>query len=274
MGFSFPEPHRETLALLEQMADVSARVTMRHYRNDPLTEAKGSGALYDPVTEADRDAETALRAVLATERGADAIIGEEHGDTAGTSGWTWYLDPIDGTRAYVAGLPSWTTLIGLADADGMPVYGMIACPALDELYFGWPGGAALRSGGKLAPISVSDCDDLRLARIATTDPFIFTPAEEGAWTHLRATARISRYGLDAYAYARTAAGTLDLVAESGLQPWDAAALIPVVRGAGGLATDWRGNPATAAGGQLLCCASEGIQEQALLALRRSADWGS
>ncbi|MEM1152087.1 MAG: inositol monophosphatase family protein, partial [Pseudomonadota bacterium] len=90
------------------------------------------------------------------------------------------------------------------------------------------------------------------------------------WTHLRATARITRYGLDAYAYARLSAGTLDLIAESGLAPWDAAALVAVVNGAGGLATDWRGRPATAKGGQLLCCASAGVQEQALLALKRSA----
>jgi fructose-1,6-bisphosphatase/inositol monophosphatase family enzyme len=117
---------------------------------------------------------------------------------------------------------------------------------------------------------VSGNPDLRAATIATTDPFIFTPPEQGAWNHLRATARITRYGLDAYAYARVAGGTLDLVAESGLKAWDVAALIPVVRGAGGIATNWRGE-APALGGQIVCAASEGILEQALLALRRAAD---
>ena len=220
---------------------------------------------------ADRDAEAAIRAVLEAARPDDAIQGEEFGTHEGTSGWTWYLDPIDGTRAYVAGLTSWTTLIGLSGADGVPAYGAIACPALDEIYLGWPGGAALIKGETVTPIHVSDCEDLRLSRISTTDPFIFTPSEEGAWTHLRATARINRYGLDAYAYARLAAGTLDLVAESGLHPWDVAALIPVVRGAGGLALDWYGRPATAKGGQLVCAASRPVIDQALLALKRSAE---
>ncbi len=116
---------------------------------------------------------------------------------------------------------------------------------------------------------MSPCDDLRDAIISTTDPFILTPPEQGAWTHLRDTAKIVRYGLDAFAYARVAAGTIDLVAESGLAPYDAAALIPVVRGAGGLACDWRGNPAKP-GGQLVCAASQGILDQALISLRRSA----
>ena len=107
------------------------------------------------------------------------------------------------------------------------------------------------------------------AVIATTDPFILTPPEQGAWTHLRATAKISRYGLDAYAYARLADGTIDLVAEAGLQPYDTAALLPVVRGAGGLACDWHGKPAKP-GGQLVCAATPEILDQALLSLRRSA----
>ena len=271
MDSFFPPQHSETLALILRLVDVARPITLGHFRSDPETESKDSGRGYDPVTIADRDAETAIRAVLAEERPDDAIIGEEHGTSEGTSGWTWYLDPIDGTRAYVSGLTSWTTLIGLADADGMPVYSAIACPALGETYLGWPGGAALVTSGGIQPISVSACSDLREARIATTDPFIFTPAAEGAWTHLRATARITRYGLDAYAYARLAGGTFDLVAESGLKPWDVAALIPVVRGAGGLALDWRGRPATAKGGQIVCAASQPVIDQALLALRRSAD---
>ncbi|MCI4644817.1 MAG: histidinol-phosphatase [Hyphomonadaceae bacterium] len=271
MDTLYPQEHSETLALIQRLVEVSRPITLGHFRSDPETETKGSGRGYDPVTVADRDAEAAIRAILEHERPADSIIGEEHGTREGTSGWTWYLDPIDGTRAYVAGLTSWTTLIGLAGPDGMPVYGAIACPAVDELYLGWPGGAGLLQGERAEPIAVSPCQDLRQARISTTDPFIFTPAEEGAWTHLRATARISRYGLDAYAYARLAAGTLDLVAESGLKPWDVAALVPVVRGAGGLALDWRGRPATASGGQLVCAASRPVIDQALLALKRSAE---
>ena len=270
MTSGFPTEHAKTLELIQRLLAVAAPVTCAHFRRDPETLDKGE-ARYDPVTIADSDAEAAIREVLEAERPGDAIIGEEHPAREGTSGWTWYIDPIDGTRAYVAGLPSWTTLIGLAGPNDVPFYGAIAAPAMGEAYLGWPGGACLVRGEEREPIHVSACADLREARIATTDPFIFTPSEEGAWTHLRATARISRYGLDAYGYARLAAGTLDLVAESGLAPWDVAALIAVVRGAGGLATDWRGSPATARGRQILCCASIGVQEQALLALRRSAE---
>ena len=271
MDTIFPNQHAETLALIQRLVDLAQPITLGHFRDDPDTETKQTGRGYDPVTVADRDAEAAIRAELARARPDDAIVGEEFGAEAGTSGWTWYLDPIDGTRAYVAGLASWTTLIGLAGPDGMPAYGAIACPVLGETYLGWPGGAALATKDGIQPISVSPCEDLREARIATTDPFIFTPAEEGAWTHLRATARITRYGLDAYAYARLAGGTFDLVAESGLKPWDVAALIPVVRGAGGLTLDWRGQPATARGGQIVCAASQPVVDQALLALRRSAE---
>ena len=114
MDTVFPNQHAETLALIQRLVDLAQPITLGHFRDDPDTETKQSGREYDPVTVADRDAETAIRAELAKARPTDAIVGEEHGTQDGTSGWTWYLDPIDGTRAYVAGLTSWTTLIGLA----------------------------------------------------------------------------------------------------------------------------------------------------------------
>lgn len=260
------------LAFACQLAD-AARIAIRpHFRALDSVESKTDGgtARFDPVTVADRVAETAMRALITKDRPEDGVLGEEFPEAESQNGWRWVLDPIDGTRAFVAGLPVWTTLIALCDPEGDPIIGVIDQPVLDERYLGWPGGAALERDGARTPITVSDCNDLRTATIATTDPFIFTPAEEGAWTHLRATARITRYGLDAYAYARLAAGTIDLVAESGLAPYDAAALIPVVRGAGGLATDWRGEKARP-GGQLVCASSQPVLDQALLALRRSAD---
>lgn len=259
------------LAFACRLAD-AARIAIRpHFRALDSVESKphGGGGGFDPVTVADRAAETAMRALISKERPHDGVLGEEFPETDSQNGWRWVLDPIDGTRAFVAGLPVWTTLIALCDPDGDPIIGVIDQPVLDERYLGWPGSAAMESGSVRVPIHVSGCTDLREATLATTDPFIFTPAEEGAWTHLRATARITRYGLDAYAYARLAAGTIDLVAESGLAPYDAAALIPVVRGAGGLATDWRGNKARP-GGQLVCASSQSVLDQALLALRRSA----
>lgn len=260
----------DATSVAHAMADAARAAILPHFRALSDIENKKSDGDFDPVTEADKAAERAMRAVLADLRPEDAIHGEEYGRQDGTTGWTWVLDPIDGTRAFVAGLPVWTTLIGLVDAENNAITGVIDQPVLGERYYGGPDGSFLRSDGKDTPIRVSECEDLRDAVIATTDPFIMTPPEQGAWTHLRHTARIVRYGLDAYAYARLAAGTIDLVAEAGLAPYDAAALIPVVRGAGGLACDWRGAPAKP-GGQLVCAAHQSMLDQALISLRRSAD---
>jgi histidinol phosphatase-like enzyme (inositol monophosphatase family) len=259
----------DAISVAHAMADAARAAILPHFRALSDIENKETGSDFDPVTEADKAAERAMRAVLSDLRPDDAIHGEEYGRQDGTTGWTWVLDPIDGTRAFVAGLPVWTTLIGLVDTAGDAIVGVIDQPNLDERYIGSPAGSYLRTCGGDTKITVSTCDDLRHAVIATTDPFIMTPPEQGAWTHLRHTARIVRYGLDAYAYARLAGGTIDLVAEAGLAPYDAAALIPVVRGAGGLACDWRGDPAKP-GGQLVCAASQGILDQALISLRRSA----
>lgn len=270
-----PHPPRgdDPVDLLRRLAEAAGAAIAPHFRSGaaPYDKAgrRAGRTGFDPVTEADRAAEAAMRAILAEACPDDAVIGEEFPQTPGTSGWTWYLDPVDGTRAFVAGVPSWTVLVALAGPDGVPLYGCIDQPVLGERYLGWPGGGALETPRGTRPLAVSACQDLREAVIATTDPFILTPSEQGAWTHLRHTARIARYGLDAYGYARLAAGSIDLVCESGLAAWDVAALIPVVRGAGGLACNWRGEP-PALGGQVVCAASEGVLEQALLALRRSA----
>ncbi|MEO1304164.1 MAG: histidinol-phosphatase [Pseudomonadota bacterium] len=259
----------DAVSIANAMADAARLAIQPHFRALKDIENKRGSGDFDPVTVADRSAEAAMREVLRDLRPRDAIHGEEFGQQSGETGWTWVLDPIDGTRAFVAGLPVWTTLIGLVDADGDAIVGIIDQPVLDERYIGAPGETVMQTSQGTEPLSVSDCEDLRQATIATTDPFIMTPPEQGAWTHLRHTARIVRYGLDAYAYARVAAGTIDLVAEAGLAPYDAAALIPVVRGAGGLACDWRGNPAKP-GGQLVCSASQAVLDQALISLRRSA----
>ncbi|RIJ17504.1 histidinol-phosphatase [Henriciella mobilis] len=259
-----------SLDLARRLARAAWSAIQPHFRAGVATENKGGrGASYDPVTLADKAAEQAIRDILAAERPDDGIDGEEFGRHEGPSGWTWLIDPIDGTRAFIAGLPVWTTLIALVDPEGDPVLGMIDQPFLGERYVGSPAGTFLETATARTQLRVSQCNDLRDAIIATTDPFIMTPAEQGAWTHLRHTARVSRYGLDAYAYARLASGSVDLVCETGLQAHDVAALIPVVRGAGGIARDWRGNEAKL-GSQIACAASEPLFEQALISLRRSA----
>jgi histidinol phosphatase-like enzyme (inositol monophosphatase family) len=220
------------------------------------------------VTEADRASERAMRELIAKERPQDGIEGEEYGGSSGTSGLSWHLDPIDGTRAFIAGLPSWCILIGLAK-EGRAILGIIDQPWLDERYVGLGDQAWLDCRGARSPLRVRDCPALQQATLSTTDPFILTPPERGAFEHLRATARLTRYGLDAYGYARLAAGTIDMVTETGLKSHDVAALIPVVEGAGGVVTDWRGEPA-GLGGQIVAAANRQILDEALVSLRRSA----
>jgi histidinol phosphatase-like enzyme (inositol monophosphatase family) len=260
----------DDLAFANRLADAAWSVIRPHFRAlGGIDNKAATGAAYDPVTEADRAAEQAMRDLIARERPQHGVTGEEFGETESASGWRWVLDPVDGTRAFVAGLPVWTTLISLVDPMGFPVLGVIDQPVLGERYIGWPGGAALQTPAGRSPLKVSDVPALNKAVISTTDPFILSGPEQGAWSELREAAQLARYGLDAYAYARLAGGTVHLVAESGLKPWDVAAVIPVITGAGGHATDWSGAPVSL-GGQILCTASEALMEQALTLLKPAA----
>ena len=252
------------------MADAARDAALPHFRSNVTAENKAATG-YDPVTEGDRAAERAMREVLAKHRPDDAIEGEEYGAQAGSSGVTWYLDPIDGTRAFVAGLPSWTTLIGAVEGD-RPILGIIDQPWIDERYVGLTAderASWLEGRGQRIALKTRDCQKLTDAILSTTDPFILTPPERGAFDHIRATARLTRYGLDAYGYARLAAGTIDMVTETGLKAHDVAALIPVIEGAGGVVTDWRGNKPQL-GGQIVASANQRILDEALISLRRSA----
>ncbi len=220
---------------------------------------------YDPVTECDRAAERAMRALIAAAHPDHGVAGEEYGKTAGAGRYVWSLDPIDGTRAFICGLPSWTTLIALLD-NGAPAIGLIDAPAVGERFTG-DGDAAWLNG---AAVRASDCRTLAEARLASTDPYLFAGAEAEAFARLRAAARLTRYGWDAYAYARLAAGTIDLVAESGLKPHDYNALVPVVRGAGGIIGNWSGGTDVSAG-QVLAAATPALFEEAVGVLKASGD---
>lgn len=259
---------QDRLKLAERLGEAARAVTLPLFRNHGDTDNKLDETGFDPVTKADRDAEAAMRDILDREAPDDAIHGEEFGLKTGRSGWTWILDPIDGTRAFISGLPSWTTLIACA-REGIPEIGIIDQPWLDERYIGWTSGAESKIRGETRPLSIHHETRLTNAILSTTDPFIFTPSERGAFEHIRQTARLTRYGLDAYAYARVAAGDMHMVIEAGLQPYDAGALIPVVRGAGGVACDWTGQPAKL-GPQLVCAATQELMDQAIISLRRSA----
>lgn len=260
----------ELEAFLIELNNAAARVTLPLFRNDHAITDKGGARGFDPVTDADQGAERAIRRLVAERFPHHGVIGEEYGEDRPEAEFVWVVDPVDGTRAFVAGLPLWCTLIGLR-FEGRPVLGSIAQPYLDELYLGHAGGARLLKNGAGRTLKVRPCPKLTDAVIATTDPeACFTGAELGAWTQVRAAARLARLGCDAYAYAMVAAGTVDLVLEAGLKAWDIEAAIPLLEGAGGLVTNWRGEPVGSAGGQIAIAGDRACLEQALVALRRSA----
>jgi myo-inositol-1(or 4)-monophosphatase len=215
---------------------------------------------FDPVTEYDRNSEAAIRRLIEARFPDHGIAGEELPDRPSAGRWSWSLDPIDGTRAFVCGLPSWTTLIALLD-EGQPVLGAVDVPRLDELYLGHSGDGRMTGGGEERRLAVSGCRTVREARLATTDPYLFEGAEAQGFERLRRSARLTRYGLDAYAYALVAAGSLDIVAESGLKPHDYNALVPLVRAAGGAVSNWSGGSDLSAG-QIVAAASQALLEEA------------
>lgn len=249
-----------------ELAAEAARVTLPLFRNEGAAVNKAGEGSFDPVTEADRGAEAAIRRLIAARYPDHGVIGEEYGEDRPDAEHVWVLDPVDGTRAFVAGLPLWTTLIALQQ-QGKPTVGIIAQPYLDEVFLGGPSGARLVSRGQSRDIHVRPCARLTDAVIATTDADIFTAPELGAWTQVKAAARLARYGCDAYAYAMVALGRIDMVAETGLKVWDWSALVPVVEAAGGQVTDWTGAPPSG-DGRIIAVGDARVREDALVAFRR------
>ncbi len=251
-----------------ELAREAARVSLPYFRGAFEEADKGGAGGFDPVTQADREAEAAIRRLIAARYPDHGVVGEEYGEDRPEAEHVWVLDPIDGTRAFIAGLPLWTNLIALR-SEGRPTLGVIGQPYLDEMFVGGPSGARLLKGGAETPLAVRTCARLNDALIATTDPDLFNGAELGAWTQVRAAARLARLGCDAYAYAMLAAGRIDLVAESQLKIWDWSALVPVIEAAGGEVTNWRGG-APDGGGQILAVGDARLRDQALVAFRRAA----
>lgn len=227
----------------------------------PQADNKAGESGYDPVTHLDHAAERALRSAIEARFPDDGIEGEEFGLTRAGASRRWSLDPIDGTRALICGLPSWTTLAALLEG-GRSVAGMIDAPVLDELVIGVDGQSQLVIGDRSSIVRTSECRQLSDARLATTDPFLFCEQGMVAFDRVRRAARVTRYGLDALAYARLAAGSLDLVIESGLKPHDYNALVPVVRGAGGVIGNWQGGDDLSAG-EVVAASTRELFEQAI-----------
>src|ERR1700712_5250700 len=242
------DPLAEFDEFLLELNAAAAAVILPLFRADHGLTDKGGPGAFDPVTEADRGAEIAIRSLISERYPEHGVIGEEYGEDRPDAEWVWVLDPVDGTRAFIAGLPVWTTLIGLRH-QGTPVLGSIGQSFLGELYIGHAGGSRLMTRGQSRPLKVRACPKLSDALIATTDPAIFQGAEREAWRAVRTGARLARLGCDAYAYAMVALGTIDLVIEAGLKAWDIDAAIPVIAGAGGVTTDWGGAEVGAHGGR-------------------------
>jgi histidinol phosphatase-like enzyme (inositol monophosphatase family) len=243
-----------------ELCGAAAKVAVPIFRSGCGHEDKGAGSGFDPVTEADRGAEAAIRRLIAARFPDHGVIGEEYGEDRPDADFVWVLDPVDGTRAFISGLPLWTTLIGLRH-EGRLAMGAVGAPALGEVFVGGPTGARLFRDGTSEAIRTRACPTLAEATISTTDPILFDAAQRRGWDALRAASRLARLGCDGYAYALVACGRMDAVAETGLKPWDWSAPAALVRAAGGLATDWTGGEP---GGEsiLLAVGDPGLAEAA------------
>ncbi len=252
-----------------ELAESARSEILPYFRVSVVVEDKGSPSQFDPVTIADKAAETAMRRIIKEQYPQHGILGEEHGYQAGDVNLTWVLDPIDGTRAFITGLPLWGVLIALFDGQ-RPVLGVMDQPVLQERYIGDSQKSVCVSHGKETVLHTRGCNNLADAIMMTTslDMFVTEP-ERLAYKNLTDQLRMSRFGGDCYAYCMLASGFVDLVVEADLQPYDIQALIPIVEGAGGVVTNWRGDPAIA-GGQVIAAGTAELHRQALEFLRSAA----
>ena len=262
-------PADDLIACAHAMADAARGAILPFFRAAGLaTDDKGVGR-FDPVTEADRAAEAAMRAVLARLRPDDAILGEEEAATPGTTGLTWVIDPIDGTRGFISGTPTWGVLIALCDAAG-PIYGVIDQPYIGERFEGGFGRARMAGPQGAAPLATRATETLAEATLFSTFPEVGSALDRAGFEAVRDRVKLTRYGMDCYAYALVAAGHVDLVIEAGLQAYDICAPIAVIEAAGGIVTDWLGRPVHG-GGRALAAANPVIHAAALAILREVPD---
>ncbi len=225
-------PH---IALAHALADVAGAIARRYFRQRIAVEDKPD---LTPVTAADREAEAAMRRLIAATFPAHGVIGEEDGPSRADAEYVWVLDPIDGTKNFISGIPLFGTLIALA-REGRPVLGVIEQPVLRERWLGVAGRPSTLNG---APVRARACAALEQATLFSTTPDMFRGADAAGFERLRARVKLARYGADCYAYAQLASGFIDLVVERDLKPYDYCALAPVIEGAGGAMRDWEGRP--------------------------------
>lgn len=247
-----------------ELAEAAARETLPRFRAHGAIADKGTvGGLkaYDPVTEADRAAEVAIRALIEARYPDHGILGEEHGSVGLDRDHVWVIDPIDGTRAFITGIPVWGTLVGLTKG-GKAIAGMMAQPYTGELFYALDGKSLRRSGASETPNAVSGITDLSRATLFTTTPHLFKGEARRRYDAVESKVKLFRYGCDCYAYCMLAAGFVDLVIETALQPYDIVALVPIIEAAGGIVTDWDGSRPEK-GGNIIAAATPELHAAAM-----------
>ena len=223
----------EYIELANRMADVAGAVVLSYFRKKVDVEDKKDSS---PVTIADRQSEAIMRELIAQHAPDHGILGEEYGPERLDAEWVWVLDPIDGTKAFITGKPSFGILIALLHF-GKPVLGIIDQPVTAERWIGASGRPTTLNGER---VLCRPCDDLGKAALYATTPDMFHDADIASWERLKKAIKLTRYGADCYAAGLLASGFVDLMVEASLQPYDYLALVPVIEGAGGVITDWQG----------------------------------
>ncbi|MEP7454317.1 histidinol-phosphatase [Phyllobacterium sp. SB3] len=253
------------ITFLKRIAEVAAEQTLPRFRTGSLVDNKYQTG-FDPVTEADREAERAIRALINATFPEHGILGEEFGGENLDQPNIWVIDPIDGTRAFISGLPVWGTLAGLT-VDGDAVAGLMSQPFTQELFM-CDGDASWYEGPEgTRRLQTRKTSELADATLFTTTPALFKGTQREAYDRVESTVRLARYGTDCYAYAMLASGFVDLVIETGLHPYDIVALVPIIEKAGGVITTWDGGPAEKAG-DIVAAATPDLHAKALAMLNR------
>jgi myo-inositol-1(or 4)-monophosphatase len=252
-------------AFLDELATVSGETVLPFFRTALSIDNKGGPGGFDPVTAADHAAETAMRTLIRRSFPSHGIIGEEYGEERADAEYVWVLDPIDGTKSFISGMPAWGTLIALLRA-GEPVFGMMNQPFIRERFSGDGAKAHYRGPAGARDLRVRACADLAEAVLFTTSPLLMKAGDRELFGRVEQMVRLSRYGGDCYAYCMLAAGHVDLVIETGLKPYDVLPLVPIIAGAGGVITTWDGG-APNGGGRIVAAGDKRLHAAALEMLR-------
>ena len=253
-------------AFVEELATVSGEIIRPFFRTALSVENKSRSGGFDPVTAADRAAEAAMRALIKKTFPKHGILGEEFEAERPDAEYVWVLDPIDGTKSFICGMPAWGTLIALT-RRGEPIYGMMHQPFTREQFTGDGSGASYRGPAGDRALRTRACAAVNDAVLLTTSPLLMGEDDRRAFRRVEEAAQLSRYGGDCYAYCMLAAGHVDLVIETELKPYDVLPLIPIIEGAGGIVTTWdNGRPH--AGGKIIAAGDARVHAQAMEMLKR------